>query len=396
MSQGVGQQLTAWQKEELIIHQISTGQGNATFAVLPDGTTLLIDAGAISSVDWRTNAPRNLPTKPNASRRAGQWIARYISRYMPIREKPSLDYAVLTHFHDDHMGSPVLAPLNQSGDYALTGITEVAEYITISRIIDRGWPDYRYPRPMSGDSMMMNYQRFLTKQIEQNNLKVDRFRAGLIDQIRLVKQPRAYKANFHIRNIAANGEIWTGRKQSSRAIFPPLGSLQPAQYPTENMCSAVMHIQYGRFDYFTGGDIPGVLRFGSPAWHDVETPVANVAGQIDVQLMDHHGYEDAQNGTLLKKLRPQVLVIPVWHESHANDEVLERVFSDSSETGERDVFATQLLKKTPSAIAAKMKSTAGHVVVRVKPGGGSYRVFVLEDTDEQNRIKAVYGPYQSK
>ena len=30
----------------LDIHHISTGRGNATFFVLPDGTTLLVDAGA--------------------------------------------------------------------------------------------------------------------------------------------------------------------------------------------------------------------------------------------------------------------------------------------------------------------------------------------------------------
>ena len=37
--------LPAWSQGNLDIHHISTGRGNATYFVFPDGTTLLIDAG---------------------------------------------------------------------------------------------------------------------------------------------------------------------------------------------------------------------------------------------------------------------------------------------------------------------------------------------------------------
>lgn len=40
-------------------------------------------------------------------------------------------------------------------------------------------------------------------------------------------------------------------------------------------------------------------------------------------------------------------------------------------------------------------STQGHVVVRVAPGGATYRVLVLDDSDESLRVKAVFGPYDS-
>jgi hypothetical protein len=44
-----GQELTwqPWREGYLDIHHISTGSGNATFMVFPDGTTLLFDAGAV-------------------------------------------------------------------------------------------------------------------------------------------------------------------------------------------------------------------------------------------------------------------------------------------------------------------------------------------------------------
>jgi hypothetical protein len=44
----------------------------------------------------------------------------------------------------------------------------------------------------------------------------------------------------------------------------------------------------------------------------------------------------------------------------------------------------------------RLKSDSGHVVVRVAAGGDNYRVFVLDDRDEQLRIKAIHGPYASR
>lgn len=55
-AQPVGQPIAVWREGQLDIHHISTGQGNATFAMLPDG----IDAGAINPLDWRTGKPRSL------------------------------------------------------------------------------------------------------------------------------------------------------------------------------------------------------------------------------------------------------------------------------------------------------------------------------------------------
>ena len=47
LAQGeIGAPLPAWAPGMLDIHQISTGRGNAALFVLPDGTTLLVDAGA--------------------------------------------------------------------------------------------------------------------------------------------------------------------------------------------------------------------------------------------------------------------------------------------------------------------------------------------------------------
>jgi hypothetical protein len=49
--QKAGEVLESWQDGRLDIHQINTGRGNATFFILPDGTTLLIDAGELKLTD---------------------------------------------------------------------------------------------------------------------------------------------------------------------------------------------------------------------------------------------------------------------------------------------------------------------------------------------------------
>lgn len=394
-AQNAGQTLPAWKEGEMDIHHISTGRGNATFLILPDGTTMLVDAGALDPTEARTMSPRNTPAVPGPERQPGEWIARYIRK---VTKTPAVDYALITHFHDDHMGTPASISKKSQAGYALAGITEVAEFVPVKKIIDRGWPDYGYPRTVS-DTMIRNYRRFLDWQVKNNGLRVETSVPGRNDQVVLLRNPEKYRDQFEVRNISANGEIWTGVGNTTRKHFPELKNLRQEQYPSENMCSIATRISYGKFDYFTGGDTPGVLQPGVPAWHDVETPVAKAAGPVDVHILDHHGNRDSQNDFLLGALRPRVLVIPVWSSDHPGHDVLDRIYSQRIYQGERDVFATGMLEANKLVIGEmldRLKSNSGHVVVRVENGGGSYRVFVLDDSNEELKIESVHGPYSSR
>jgi hypothetical protein len=44
----------------------------------------------------------------------------------------------------------------------------------------------------------------------------------------------------------------------------------------------------------------------------------------------------------------------------------------------------------------KMAGTQGHVVVRVDPGGGSYRVIVVDDRQPGGAVLSIHGPFQSR
>lgn len=137
----VGEVLPAWSPGTLDIHQIVTGRGNAAFARFPDGTTMLIDAGGAGETPYA--APR-----PDATRTPGEWIARYV-RHMMNAEAARIDYAVLTHFHPDHMGA----------------VAQVADAVPIRRLVDRGWPAYDYLAP-PGDQLFDSYRQFVAARLD--------------------------------------------------------------------------------------------------------------------------------------------------------------------------------------------------------------------------------------
>src|SRR5580692_7793515 len=184
-AQVVGQPLPPWTPGTLDIHQIQTGRGNAAYFIFPNGTTMLLDAGAVPGVQGLEQGP----PRPDGTRSPAEWIAHYITQASP-HNPPALDYAVITHYHDDHMGA----------------IAEVGRRIPISTLIDRG----DQPPAPSG-SLVASYLEF------RKGRKSEIFRPGRADQIRQLYNSRS---TFEVRNVAANGEVWTGLGTETRSQFP--------------------------------------------------------------------------------------------------------------------------------------------------------------------------------
>lgn len=389
----VGAPLPLWSEGGLDIHHINTGRGETAFLILPDGTTLLVDAGAAPpKAGWST------PPKPDGSRGAGEWIARYVAHMLQRFSEKQIDQAVISHFHGDHMGSiSATSPVSSSGAFQLGGLTEVAEHIPIRRLFDRNWPDYNWPLPLV-DLNMQNYRKFIAWESSHRGLRVERVEAGRNDQIGLLHN-RSHYPEFEIRNIAVNGHVWTGVGSVTRNHFPELSALPKTNYPAENKCSIALRISYGKFDYFTGGDLDvRDVEIASPSdqWKNIERPVALAAGPVEVYKVNHHANYDATSPFLLSILRPQVSIASTWGASQPAMSVHRRLHSTATYPGHRDVFYTNMMEATLAALHVdRIKTPTGHIVVRVKPGGGEFFVYVLEDTDETYRIKAVYGPYQS-
>lgn len=411
--QQIGEQLPAWQKGMLDIYHINTGRGDAAFAILPDGTTLLIDAGEIDPTDARTHSPRNATLHPNYTKMPYEWIVQFIQKFYPDSGHAKLDYALITHFHDDHFGAFYHgAKLAASGAYYLTGITGVGDMIPIGKLIDRGYPAYNYPYDMKREAVkakaksnpaadqhyktMENYWNFIAYQ-QQKGMQAEQLQAGSNDQLVLVHHPERY-SGFKIHNVKANGTVWTGKGEEVFEYLPDPSTL--SQLPGENPLSLAILIDYGNFRYYTGGDCPGVVDLGAPEWQDVETPVAKAVGEVDVAVMDHHGNRDAHNEFNVSTLRPRVWIQQTWSSDHPGHEVLRRVTSQYLYPGPRDLFATNILEANKNVIGPALekayKSTEGHIVLRVMPGGEEYFIMILNDNNEENEVTGIFGPYQSK
>lgn len=385
--------LPPWEPGYLDIHHISTGRGSCALLVLPDATTLMIDAGSmIANLDPFEDKKFLIDSRPNASLRPGQWIAQYTREQLTQTGHSEIDYFLLTHFHQDHMGTVWpgrydVSPRSQFGPYQLGGLSDVAELVPIRTVIDRCYPDYAYPAPIPG-VQFANYHAFV-RSFAGRGGAVERFLPGSGRQITLKHDPGRYP-DFGIRNLASNGDVWTGAGEQVRAHFPPLKDLQPKDYPSENKCALAIRLTYGGFSYFSGGDEDHEKRYGRWPWGDIESEVARASGKVQVAVANHHGYMNACGPEWVHALQPKAFVINAWDSAHPTMVALHNMLSRDIYPGDRLVFSTATKPEADITIRqmAEMASQNGHVVFRVPPGGNSFDVFIRDSSVPHGNVIA--------
>ena len=397
----VGKTLPAWTEGCLDIHHINTGRGESAFYIMPDGTTMLIDAAG-SLLSKNAEKPPT-PSKPNEQITSGAVIIDYVKAYMPDKCNGTLDYMLLSHFHGDHMGSWSTSVPKHAGGFYMNGYTEVGAEIPVAKFLDRGTRTNRKASDMIDSVGQGNYDTFLAWAKKTNASMDERFIAGRNDQIVLKHNAGNYK-NFTVQNVAANGDVWNGVGTTATSLMPAADELllfgqankEPLEaLPYENTLSCVMTISYGSFDYFCGGDIQYNGR-SSYGYKDIEMPISKVVKKVEVMKASHHGTAHTNGKEILAALKPDAIIVPVWRNVQPNPDTVERMYDANSAC---NIFTTNLTDDNKALLSnylSKFKGTQGHVVVRVHPGGTKYYIYVLGDDDLNRTVKKIYGPYNCK
>ena len=393
-----GQKITPWEEGCLDIHFINTCTGESQFIIMPDGTQMLVDVGGALLDDELALVPI-----PDQARRPGEWINRYIKRCMKWTKNDKIDYLSITHLHGDHIGtiSPA-TPNSYKGNWRSSSLADIVDNNKVGKLVDRGYPKYDYPSYTVENKHLDNYIKCTRWHAATAGMKIERFVPGADNQFTLKYDAASYPA-FKIQNIAANGVVWTGKGTETATAFPDSSAFvgkgkadQPS--PSENSLSTVFKLTYGDFDYFAGGDVShnGDEYF---SWKDVETPIADVVGCVEVMKANHHGCWDANNDYILEKLSPLSIILTVWRTTQPTGGIA-KYFSPKVNGGNADLFITHLEPETEEKLGADMAKVASkddaHIVVRVNPDGKTYYIYVINVNGDSMKVTKAFGPYHSR
>lgn len=390
-----GSQLPKWKLGELELHFIYTGCGENCFYRLPDGTSILNDVGDF----YRPRDLKDIPLLPSSERLGGEWVSRYIQRVYPEK---TIDYAIFSHWHGDHTGSGAIdREKTPAADFRYrkypdglsgNGIVCVAQDFSFRRYFDHQFPrqgQFKSKGGLSMDAVMPWLERERKK-----GLVAEPFKVGALNQIAMLRDAPKYKNVFSIRNLCANGIAWDG-KNGVRDYIASHDKATGGALVNENVRSLAFVMRYGKFGYFAGGDISGVLKNEDGSNVDYEGVVGRLAGRVNVCKTNHHGYHDAMSGEFVRAVQADAYISCVWCPRHVIESTLERMTSRELHGGREPMFIPNIY---PTSCRERFKKAGlygsipdatrfgAHVVVKVAPGGETYKIYLVDARDESMRV----------
>lgn len=226
--------------------------GAATLIVTPQGESILIDSG------WMTNDNRD--------------AKRIHEALVKKAHCQQIDHCITTHWHRDHFGA--IGPLS--------------EMVPIKNFYDRG-----IIPSLPEDPNQYPKQIAIYKKVTGGNTTV--LSPG--DKISLKQNPDG--PSLSLLCVAAN-----------QHVIDTTGPTNPLceqhedrpRKEDDNPKSIAVVLSYGDFQFFCGGDITWMVE------KDLVCPV-NRIGEIDLFMVNHHGFDMSNNPAFLKSIKPTAAVI---------------------------------------------------------------------------------------
>ena len=364
-----------WRPGELELHFIHTGRGENCFYVLPDGTTVVNDCGDFY---WTGKlVGLGVPFLPAGTEGelGAEVVARYIGKIIGAKR---IDYALVSHWHTDHTGDPTLRHRLAADGRKVCGLAYLGERFDFDRFLD-----HQYPNVGQYGGGDVEGREMIEAWLKAKGVPREPFKVGALNQIALRHDAEGrYRDVFSIRNVCANAVCWTGRGEESvdyGAVHAQVTG--KASIPNQNTLSMGLLIRYGKFGFFTGGDVSGKLKGADGADINFEGVVGRAVGPVDVCKTNHHAWRDAMTAEFVRAVRARDYVTCVWCTEHIHDASHVNISSRALYPGERKVYPTYVpawpKEKWPEADWWRdIDVSGGNIVVKVAPGGASYRIYV--------------------
>ncbi len=240
----------AQEQDTLRVSFIDVEGGQATLFVTPAGESLLIDTG------WADNNNRDANRIVAAARAAGL---------------TKLDYVLITHFHDDHVG----------------GVPQLVAQIPVGTFIDHG-----VNRELDHGAVEHNFAEY-QKVLATGKSKRIIAKPGDVLPIK----------GITATVISADGKLiasplpGAGQPNDACRISPP----RPAD-TTENVRSLGIEINFGELKLLDLGDLTADKEL------ELMCPT-NKLGHVDVLVVSHHGWSQSSSPALVHGIAPRVAIM---------------------------------------------------------------------------------------
>jgi beta-lactamase superfamily II metal-dependent hydrolase len=237
--------------------------GQATLVVSPSGTSMLIDAG------WPGFGGRDAARIADAAKAAG------ITK---------IDYLVVTHYHDDHVG----------------GVPQLAGRMKIGTFVDHG------PNREDSDDTRENFATYETVLAGAKRMVVKPGDRIPVDGLEVVVVSADGKS---IMKALAGG----GQENPLCATEPA-----PPEDPSENSRSVGVMITYGKLRVLDLGDLTKKKELGLVCPN-------NLIGSVDLFVVSHHGSAQSNMRALVHAVRPRVAIMDNGAKKGGNPEAWQTV-----------------------------------------------------------------------
>lgn len=232
--------------KNLEVYFIDVEGGQATLIVPPGGDSMLIDAGF-----------------PGHNHRDANRIAA-AAKAAGVKK---IDYLVITHFHQDHVG----------------GVAQLAEKMPIRNFVDHG------EQTETDKDLQILFREYADYRSKGNHIVV---KPGDTIPVK----------GMEVKVLSANGELISSALPGAGQPNPACQGFQPpAADQSENARSVGMLITYGDFRMLDMGDLTA----------DKEYPLVcpnNRIGTVDVFLVSHHGTASSNSLPFVRALHPRVTI----------------------------------------------------------------------------------------